>query len=150
MTIAYLVDTNVLVYRYDTADHRKRQRARDVLERIRSAGNGALSTQVLGEFYHVATCRIASPLSPAQAEQSVARFLRSWVVYGISGWTVGEAAQASGRYQMSYWDGLIWATAKLNRVPTVLSEDFQHGRLLEGVRFINPFAPDFDLEPLAR
>lgn len=150
MPIAYLVDTNVLVYRYDTADRQKRQQAADVLERIRSAGTGALSAQVLGEFYVVATRRIASPLTPTEAEQSVAHFLRSWTVYDISSWAVLEATRAAQRYQMSYWDALLWTTAKLNRVPTVLSEDFQHGRLLEGVRFINPFAPDFDLESLAR
>ncbi len=149
MTIAYLVDTNVLIYSYDTVTTFKRQRALDVLTGLDAGRAGAVSAQVLGEFYHVATRRMASRLSPAEAERTINRFLRSWVVYDISGWAVGEAVQASSHYQMSYWDALIWATAKLNRVPTVLSEDFQHGRLLEGVRFVNPFAPDFDLEPLA-
>jgi len=31
------------------------------------------------------------------------------------------------------------ATAKLNQIPRVLSEDFQHGRRIEGVEFLNPF-----------
>jgi DNA-directed RNA polymerase specialized sigma24 family protein len=37
------------------------------------------------------------------------------------------------------------ATVKLNGVPTVLSEDFSDGVLLEGVRFLNPFAETFDI-----
>ena len=49
------------------------------------------------------------------------------------------------RHQLSYWDSLILATAKLNGVPNVLSEDFSYGVLLEGVRFLNPFAQTFDL-----
>jgi predicted nucleic acid-binding protein len=58
--------------------------------------------------------------------------------------------RAVRQYQLAYWDGLIWATAKLNRVPTILSEDFQNGILLEGVRVQNPFAEDFDLAVLNR
>ena len=49
------------------------------------------------------------------------------------------------RRQLSYGNSLIWATAKLNGVPNVLSEDFSDGVLLEGVRFLNPFAETFDL-----
>jgi len=39
-----------------------------------------------------------------------------------------------------------WATARLNQVPVVFSEDFRSGSLLEGVRFVNPFLPEFLLE----
>jgi len=42
-------------------------------------------------------------------------------------------------YQMPFWDAQIWATAKLNQIPKILSEDFQHGRAIEGVVFVNPF-----------
>jgi predicted nucleic acid-binding protein len=43
------------------------------------------------------------------------------------------------RHGLSFWDALIWAAAHENGVPIIYSEDFQHGRELEGVRFINPF-----------
>ena len=42
-------------------------------------------------------------------------------------------------FRISYWDALVWATAKMNQIPVVLSEDFPHISVLEGVRFINPF-----------
>jgi serine/threonine protein kinase len=42
------------------------------------------------------------------------------------------------------------ATARLNQVEIVLSEDFQDGRVLDGVRFMNPFVPSFDLAALVR
>jgi len=45
----------------------------------------------------------------------------------------------------SYWDAQIWATARLNQIPIVLSEDFAHGRRIEGVRFLNPFLPEVEL-----
>ena len=40
------------------------------------------------------------------------------------------------------------ATAKLNGVANVLSEDFTDGILLEGVRFLNPLTESFDPELL--
>ena len=43
------------------------------------------------------------------------------------------------RYGLSFWDSLIWATARENQVFTIFSEDFQDGREIEGVRFVNPF-----------
>jgi predicted nucleic acid-binding protein len=38
-----------------------------------------------------------------------------------------------------------WACAHLNQIPAILSEDFPDGRILEGVRFVNPFAETFEL-----
>ncbi len=49
---------------------------------------------------------------------------------------------------MSIWDALIWAAAKMNGIPYVLTEDARHGRVLEGVTYVNPFDPEFDLAPL--
>lgn len=40
----------------------------------------------------------------------------------------------------------IWATARMNQIPTIFSEDFNTGSTLEGVQFINPFSKTFSLE----
>jgi predicted nucleic acid-binding protein len=57
-----------------------------------------------------------------------------------------EAVRGVSAHRLSYWDALIWATAKLNRIPTVFSEDFSDGRVIEGVSFHNPFAAGFQIE----
>ena len=57
---------------------------------------------------------------------------------------VVEAIRGVRQHQLPYWDSLIWATAKLAGVSTVLSEDFSDGQLIEGVRFRNPFGETFD------
>jgi predicted nucleic acid-binding protein len=41
---------------------------------------------------------------------------------------------------LSFWDALIWVAAKTHGIPRIYTEDFQHGRVLEGVKFVNPFA----------
>jgi predicted nucleic acid-binding protein len=33
---------------------------------------------------------------------------------------------------------MIWAAARLNGVPRIYSEDFQHGQIIEGVKIENP------------
>jgi predicted nucleic acid-binding protein len=145
MTTAYLVDTNVLVYAYDSSDAVKQERAAEVLSVLADRGLASLSAQILGEFFVVTTRRIAQPLSSAEAERSVINYLRSWPVCELTAWTVLEAAVGVRRHRLSYWDSLVWATAKLNEIPTVLSEDFEHDRILDGVRFLNPFRPGFDV-----
>lgn len=145
---AFLADTNVLVYAYDPTDGGKRERAITVLEALGTRHLGALSVQILGEFFVAVTQKIPSPLSRAEAERSVTHYVRSWVVYDLTELVVLEAVRGVRRHRLAYWDSLIWATAKLNGVPNVLSEDFTDGALLEGVRFLNPFAETFDLAGL--
>jgi predicted nucleic acid-binding protein len=144
----FLVDTNVLVYAYDPTDGEKRERAIEVLESLGIRQIGSLSAQILGEFFVTATRKIPSSLTEAEAERSVANYVRSWVVYDLTTFIVLEAMRGLQRHHLSYWDSLIWATAKLNYVPNVLSEDFSDGALLEGVRFLNPFAKTFELTSL--
>ncbi len=55
-----------------------------------------------------------------------------------------EAARGVQEHKFSYWDSQIWAAARLNQIPVILTEDFQPGSSFEGVRFGNPFASDYE------
>ncbi len=145
---AFLVDTNVLVYAYDPTDGPKRERAMTVLQHLGARRAGALSCQILGEFFVTVTRKIPSKLTGAEAERSLTRYARSWVIYDLTETIVLEAVRGVRRHRLSYWDSLIWATAKLNGIPNVLSEDFRDGALVEGVRFLNPFGQRFHLRLL--
>jgi predicted nucleic acid-binding protein len=140
-----LVDTNVLVYAYDRSNPAKQKRAFEVLDRLALSTRGVLSAQVLSEFFVVVTRKIPNPLSVADAVRSVENYLRAWHVLAITPPLIYEALRGTEQSRMSYWDALIWATAKLNQISIILSEDFQDGRLLEGVQFVNPFARALDL-----
>jgi predicted nucleic acid-binding protein len=143
---AFLVDTNVLVYAYNPTDGDRRDRAIEVLEFLGIRQLGSLSAQILGEFFVTVTRKIPIPMTEAEAEHSVTNYARSWITYDLTKSIVLEAVRGLQRHRLSYWDSLIWATAKLNDVPNVLSEDFNDGALLEGVRFLNPFTTTFDLD----
>ena len=141
-----LIDTNVLVYLFDTYSLDKLARARAVLKALESQGEGCLSVQCLAEFMNASTSRLKPQLTPAQALVEVELFQKTWPVFNLTPLIVIEAARAVRDYQLAYYDAQIWATARLNGVPVILSEDFQTGRTLEGVRFVNPFADDFRLD----
>jgi predicted nucleic acid-binding protein len=138
----------VLVYAYDPGNPTKAIRARACMRRLGDARNGAVSAQVLGEFFVVATRRLRPPLSATVAEPIAINLRRAWPVYDVTGAAVVEAIRAVHQYQFQYWDALIWATAKLHGAPNVLTEDLLSDNLVEGVRFENPFEPTFDLAGL--
>ena len=140
------VDTNVLVYAYDRSEPRKQVRALDVLDRLAMTATGVISSQVLSEFFVAVTRKIAAPLSVDEAYDSLANHLRSWRVLDLTGMILLEAARGVRDHRFSLWDAQIWAAARLSQTPVVLSEDFEAGSVVEGVRFVNPFAQNFRLD----
>ena len=141
----FLVDTNVLVYGYDPRDPVKQQLTIELTQELVSARRGWVSTQVLGEFFNTLTRKLPVPLTPAAAEREVRRIISAWNVVDLTAAIVLDAVTGVQRYQLSYWDALIWAAARSQHIRYVLSEDFNDGADLGGVRFLNPFAPHFDL-----
>lgn len=138
MTGKYLADTNLLVYAYDRSEPEKQPIALNVLDALARNGSGVLSAQVLAEFYSVVTRKIASPLTAQEGYKSVGNYLSSWTVLDVTGPVVLEAVRGVRDHQLSFWDAMVWATAKMNQIPVVLSEDFSDRSVIEGVRFINP------------
>ena len=148
MSVRVVVDTNVLVYTQDADELERHDRAIEVLDRLVEADGAALTSQVLAEYYVTVTRRFRDPLTPELAAEQVGRLSESMPVFDTSLEVVLEALRGVVRYRMSYYDAQIWAAARLNGVGVVLSEDFQHGQEIEGVRFVDPFAPGFDPEAL--
>lgn len=140
-----LVDTNILVYVHDPRDTAKQERALSVLDQLIGGGHAILSAQCLSEFFAVATRRLPEPLTQADALTQVERLSRACRVVDVTPAVVLEGCRGVVAHGMSLWDALIWAAAKLNQVPYVLTEDAEHERFLEGVRFLNPFTPEFAL-----
>jgi predicted nucleic acid-binding protein len=128
------LDTNVLVYVYDESYPDKQRQAREIMSR----GGFVLSPQVMGEFYVTVTRKLAQPLSVAQAATAMEALGRSPVV-PITSAEVKTAVETATRYQLSYWDGLIVATAEAAHCPILLTEDLTDGQVIRGVRIENPF-----------
>jgi predicted nucleic acid-binding protein len=138
-----LIDTNILVYAHDRSAGAKQLQAIHILEQLQVNNRGCLSTQVLGEFFRATTKGSTPLLTARQALRQMDYLARAWDVLNVTSPIVLEAARGVVAHQLSYWDAQVWATARLNQVPVILSEDFTPGTTLEAVRFVNPFAPDF-------
>lgn len=145
MSVSVLIDTNVLVYAYDRGEPSKQPRALYVLDRLVRSETGALSTQVLSEWFVTVTRKLKAPLSIADAAERLTHFVQALHVVDLTPMIVLEAARGVREYQFSFWDAQIWATARLNQITVVFSEDFNVGATIEGVTFANPFADDFIL-----
>lgn len=145
MSADYLIDTNILVYVYDRSEPAKQALALAFLRQMPYSGAGAISTQTLAEFYNVVTQRLKEKLSLAEAYERLQNLEQSWPVMTVTPAVVLEAARGAQQHQLNFWDALVWATAKLNQIPVVLSEDFNVGSAVEGIRFINPLQEGFDL-----
>ena len=141
-----LIDTNLLVYAMDYADIHRQDQAIKVLKRLETTGVGRLSVQNLAEFIHITTRQIRPLLRPSEVIPQVERLGRAFPVLELTYPIILEASRGVRDHLFSYFDAQLWATARLNRIPVIFSEDFSHGAYLEGVQFLNPFLKDFDLE----
>lgn len=139
MTARMLVDTNIVVYAHDPSEESKNRLAIDLLEELRASGAGVLSTQVVMEFVRTVTTKIPDPMGLAAAVSQARFFMAAWPVVPVTRFVVDEALRGAITHRMSLWDAQVWATARMNQIRTVLSEDFAHGTEVEGVRFTNPF-----------
>lgn len=140
MNAEALVDTNVLVYAYDDDNPAKQAKAQMLLAEIRDAGAlAAVSAQVLGEFSNVMRKKGCRPVTPEWLTTQLNVLANIFIVHPTTLDAVLVASRSVWQYGFSYYDAQIWAVARLNGIPLVISEDFEHGREVEGVRFENPF-----------
>lgn len=138
MNAKAFIDTNVLIYAHDVDAAAKHDVAKRVLQKLWSERAGALSTQVLQEFYVNVTRKIASPLSKKSARAVVS----SYVIWCVD--TTSEEISAAFRIEdearIGFWDALIVAAALKARADRILSEDLNPGQTIWGVRIENPFS----------
>jgi len=132
------VDTNVLAYAHDASERRRQPAARAQLEALWASRSGVLSTQVLQEFYVVATRKFAPPMVRGQAREVVALYA-TWPVVQIDPTLILTASQLEERHRLSFWDALVVEAARVAGASRLLTEDLQHGRVIGGVRIENPF-----------
>jgi predicted nucleic acid-binding protein len=148
MATRYVVDTNLLIYALDRREPEKRERAREVLQRVGGAGTAALPTQVLSEFANACLRKLEPRPDPETIRREVERLMLAFPVLPLTGPVVLEALRGGREHLLSYYDAQIWAAARLGQVAVILSEDFNTGAVLDGVSFANPLDPAFDLAAL--
>ena len=137
MTTLHFLDTDILLYSIscDPNETRKREQAIALMDE----DGGALSVQVLQEFYVQAT-RASRP-DPIP-HPLAAGLIRTWMRFAVQDITASILTQAldiKAKHDFSYWDSAILAAARALGCRKLYSEDMADGRDVEGVVIHNPF-----------
>jgi predicted nucleic acid-binding protein len=140
--VAALVDTNVLVYRYDGRFPSKQRRATALLRRGIARDEVRVPHQAITEF--VAAVSRPGPggrpiLDPAEARREAEDMLVQFEVLYPTEEVVRTALRGAAAYQLGWWDAHLWAYAEHYGLEELWSEDFQHQRLYGRVRAVDPF-----------
>jgi predicted nucleic acid-binding protein len=137
VTLAF--DTNMFVYAADASAGPRYVTASALVERALRSRRAVLILQTLAEFYSVVTRR--SLADPGDARLFLDNLRRTLPVHAIVEDDLDQAIEVVTHHGLSFWDALLWATAERAGVRHLLTEDFQDGRRLGGVTFVNPFNP---------
>jgi predicted nucleic acid-binding protein len=134
------LDTNIIIYAYDTSAGEKHLKARDLLTGLWESGLGMVSTQVLQEFHVTVTRKIPKPLDLATAREIITDFL-TWDVVVNDGDAILRAIDVQAKHGFSFWDSMVIAAAISGGAAVLLTEDLSDGQKIGGVEIKNPFAP---------
>ena len=136
MVARSFLDTNVLIYSIDRSNPGKQDTALELIARHAKERTGIISTQVLQEFYSAATRKLG--VDPLQARQHLRDF-RIFDIVQVTPAIIEEGIDCSILHQLSFWDGLIIAAAATAASSELLSEDLNHGQVIQGITVRNPF-----------
>ena len=135
--MSHFLDTNILLYSIsqNPAESLKRDRALELL----ADDSGALSIQVLQEFYVQATRASRADAIP---HEFAAGLIEAWARFRVQDMTLpilNAALRIRRAHGLSFWDSAIVAAALALGCDRVYTEDLTHGQVVDGLAIIDPF-----------
>jgi predicted nucleic acid-binding protein len=140
--VAALVDTNILVYRFDGRFPNKQRVASELLRQGMAEDSIRVPHQAVVEFVAAVTRPLVanvSLLTADDARREAEEFLTQFRIVYSNEALVRLALRGAAAYQLSWFDAHLWAYAEHYGLSELISEDFQHDRLYGTVRVVNPF-----------
>lgn len=132
------VDTNVLAYAHDMSDAARQPVATNLLRDLWLTRSGAISTQVLCEFYVVATRKFDPPI-PLRTAREIVDAYSAWPTVTVDAALVLAASLLEEKHSLSFWDALIVEAARRAGATLLFTEDLQSGQRIAGITVQNPF-----------
>lgn len=142
--MASLIDTNILVYRFDPRDPVKQEIAGSLLRQGLVDDSLVLPHQSVVEFVAAVTrprrelngeSLLPQPEALREAESLMRQFRMLYPTPDV----LLTALRGVSAYGLSWFDAHLWAFAETCGIPEIASEDFEHGRHYGRVRVVNPF-----------
>lgn len=133
------IDTCILLYAYDNSESEKHQQAVTLVSDLWKSGRGALSIQVLQEFYVNITQKVANPLTARDASQIVFD-LGQWKLHRPGLDSILKAIEIQQRYKISFWDSLIICSSQNLGCKIIWTEDLNNKQYYGETQALNPFS----------
>jgi len=136
--ICYL-DTNMLIYVFDTTEPAKQRVSKDLLLHFHSQRTGRISVQVLAEWRNVMIKKFSHLIDGDFRRRFIAHF-SGWQPLKISPAILIKADELCDRYRFSPYDSIHIQSAIELGCQTFLSEDMQDGLVVDGkLTLCNPY-----------
>ncbi len=130
------LDSNILIYAELEPDSEKGKRAADLI--LRAAHDGVIPVQVLGEFLRFVQRRVPPAFEEAIRQASI--YQAAFLTPPSTDAVINKASALAHAHRIQFWDGVVCAASVEAGAKVLLTEDMQDGRVLDGLRLINPFA----------
>lgn len=136
----FFLDTNILIYSFDSKNPIKQQRAQHLIAQALSCQEGVISFQVVQEFLNAARRKFINPLSITDCQTYLTQVLMPLCQIYPQLEFYKEALIIEERYKYSFYDSLILTAALQAHCQILYTEDLQTGQLIERtLKIVNPF-----------
>ena len=135
----YFLDTNILIYSFDSSQLIKQQKAGQLIHLALVESKGCISYQVLQEFINVATRKFVVPLSASDCRRYLDLVIDPLCQVFANIDLYHHALDLMQRWHYSFYDSLIIAAALQADCRILYSEDLQHGQSINSLTIVNPF-----------
>ena len=136
----WLIDSNILVYGFDSSDERQKKAGQLIEECTRGKRKLAISLQNLTELFYGLTRKVPQKLTPSEAAKIITLFIEhnNWIKLIPKETTLLAAMKFVSERKVQFWDAMIAAVMLENNIHKIITED-QGFAQIPGIVVKNPF-----------
>lgn len=136
----YFLDTNILVYTFDSSSPKKQAVAIELVRNALEKRCGIISYQVVQEFINVALRKFSKPMSTLDAGFYLTKVLQPLCEVFPDINLYSQALIIKEEISCSFYDALIISSAQAGDCKILYSEDLQDSVVIRNIRIENPFS----------
>jgi predicted nucleic acid-binding protein len=129
-------DSNILIYAELEPESEKGTRSADLI--LRAARDAVIPVQVLGEYLRFVQRRLPAAFEDAIRQASIYR--AAFLTPPTTDEILIRASELAHAHRMQLWDCVVCAASAQAGAKVIMTEDMQDGRIIDGLRLLNPFA----------
>ncbi len=139
MSARVFLGTNVFIHQPDSSDARKHKLAEQLVREALEGERVCISYQVVQECLDTVLRKAEVALDAQGARAYLDAVLLPLMKVGASASLCQRALDIQSRRRFGFYDALIVACALSAGCDTLLTEDLQHGQVIETLTISNPF-----------